>query len=229
MTTITVANQTNSMLFTQWLSQGWTLFTQAPLKLFFTLLALMVIAGLFQLLPAPTGLLVSKWVGACFAALIWPMLDQLAKTGTFSFKGLLAYSGWKYVPLIGLVLMVPFVFQVGVATAMLGNAGFNLIIFGEIAAVTPWQVACIFASSAPLMVLLMFVPAILLLEHTSPKDALSKGVKMVLTAWQPMVGLMIINAVVLFLAPFTFALSAILLSPLLVCANYQAYQSLHRH
>ncbi|WJG08904.1 hypothetical protein [Aliiglaciecola sp. LCG003] len=229
MTTITLSNQTNTTLFTQWVSSGWKLFLHAPIKLFFGLLAMMIVAGLFQVLPAPYGLLISKWVGACFAALLWPILDQLATSGRFSFKGLSAYSGWKYVPTIALVLMLPFVFQVGVATAMLGNDGFNLIIFGEIAAITPLQVASIFASSAPLLVLLMFVPALLMLNQESPTNALIKGLKMVLNAWQPMLLFVIINAVILFLAPYTFALSAVFLTPLLICINYCAYQSLRNH
>ena len=226
--TQTLTNKTNSSLtlLNQWFSKGWALFLNAPFKIFGCLLAIIVVSGLFQILPAPIGLLVSKWVGAMLLAAVWPMIDQLAKTQRFSFKGLSAYPGWKYLPLVAIALMLPFVLQIGVASIMLGNDGLQLTLFGEIGSATPLHVASIFASSAPLVILLTFVPACLLLSGDSPVSAIRNSIKMVLSAWQPMLVLLILNAVVLFLAPFTFVLSALLLGPLLVCVNYCAYQSM---
>lgn len=233
MTTMTSSTQTltdktnsNLTLLIQWFSKGWALFLNAPFKIFGCLFAVMVVSGLFQILPAPIGLLVSKWVGAMLIAAVWPMIDQLTKTQRFSFKGLSAYSGWKYLPLVALVLMLPFALQIGVASIMLGNDGLQLTLFGEIGSATRLHIAVIFASSAPLIILLNFVPACLLLGGDAPVSAITNSVKMVLRAWQPMLVLLIVNALVLFLAPFTFVLSALLVGPLLVCVNYCAYQSL---
>jgi len=230
MTTTTLSHQTNSTisLLSQWFAQGSKLFLKSPLKLFASLIAIIIVTGLLQILPAPIGIFVSKWIGAILGAALWPLLNALDKEDHFSFKGLANYTGWQYLPLLAFVLIVPFVFQIGVATIMLGEQGLALILYGQIGDATAFEVGLLFASAAPLSILLMFVPACLLLGGESVTKSVTKGVSMVLKTWQAMLALTVLNALVLFLAPFTLVLSVVLMGPLLICVNYSAYQSL-RH
>jgi len=225
MHTLTFKPQQNASIsvLSSCIANGWTLFLKAPWTIFAFMLATMVFAGMFQILPAPIGMLTSKWVAAMLAAAMWPIIDQIARTGKFSFKGLASYRGWKALPVIALLLMLPFISQVIVASAMMGNAGISLLLFGELANVSAMQVATIFALGAPLSVFMMFIPARLLINGNSLSNAVTSGIKIALNAWQAMIILTAINATILFLAPYTFLLSALLLSPLLVCINYQAY------
>jgi len=228
MTTIILPNQTHATfsILGQWFLSGWKLFLSVPFKLFGSCLAIMVTAGLFQLLPAPMGILASKWVGAMLGAAFWPVLDQLSKTRRLSFTGLSTYSGWRGLPLIGLITMLPFAFQLYLAQLMLGEQGIQLVMFGQIGDATQLHIASIFAAAAPIAMFLAFAPAFLLLGHSTVIKAVKNGMRMAVRAWKPMLVLMLINAFVLFLAPYTIALSALLLGPLLVCVNYAAFQAL---
>ena len=65
-----------------WLKEGWGLFKKAPFKLFLLMTLFAIVPGLVQLLPAPTGLTVSKWLAPMLMATVWPLNNQQG----FSFK-----------------------------------------------------------------------------------------------------------------------------------------------
>lgn len=228
MTTITLASQQVSTisLLTQWLFGGWQLFAKSPFKLFGYLLAAIVIEGLFQLLPSPVGMFVSKWAMAIIVAALWPLVDQLAKTGRFTFKSLFKYSGWKKMEILAVVLILPFVLQIFTALLLLGSQAIPLMLDAQMGSTEVFELGIILASAAPLSTLFVFAPALILLDNQALKTSLTLSISMILSVWPAMLILCLINALLLFLAPFTFLLSALLLSPLLICVNYQAYQYL---
>jgi uncharacterized membrane protein len=90
------------------------------------------------------------------------------------------------------------------------------------------QVAIIFASAAPIMLIFMFAPAFVLLKQQRVIAATKNSIKIVLKTFSLMLPILLINAFVLFLAPFTLALSAIILGPWLGCLTYVAYKKLCR-
>lgn len=209
-----------------WLKEGWQLFAKKPFTLFGFVITLLIVEGLFQLLPGPPGMVISKFAMVMLAASIWPMLDNINKNGTFSFKGIASYNGWSGLPALSLVLLVPFMVQVLVAFLLLGGNGIDLFLNGSVQSVSQIQVAVIFASATPVSMAIVFLPACALLTNTSAKNAVVKGLQLSRQAWRPLTVLMLLNGVALFAAPFTFALSAVVFSPLLMCANYCAFKRL---
>jgi hypothetical protein len=114
----------------------------------------------------------------------------------------------------------------GLLSNTLGEQGVDLILFGVIATTSPLQVAIIFASAAPIMLIFMFAPAFVLLKQQRVIAATKNSIKIVLKTFSLMLPILLLNAFVLFLAPFTLALSAIILGPWLGCLTYIAYKKL---
>jgi hypothetical protein len=123
-------------------------------------------------------------------------------------------------------MLLPNIAQVITAAIMLGEQGVDLILFGVIATTSPLQVAIIFASAAPIMLIFMFAPAFVLLKQQRVIAATKNSIKIVLKTFSLMLPILLINAFVLFLAPFTLALSAIILGPWLGCLTYITYKEL---
>lgn len=216
-----VANSQAS--FIHWSSTATQVFRKAPFKIFTLSIAMMVVAGLFQVLPAPYGVVISKFIGAMLIPLFWLMLDQLFLSGKFSFASLKTYSGYRKLPAVAIVLMLPALFQLLTANLLLSDAGTELILYGAIDNVTALDVAIIFASAAPIMTLLMFVPALVFVQQKSTIAAVKSSISMVCNAGMSMLLILVLNALVLFTAPYTFALSGVILGPWLACLNYAAY------
>ncbi|MCC2616759.1 hypothetical protein LJ739_10945 [Aestuariibacter halophilus] len=209
-----------------WLKKGWQLFTNAPFSLFGLLMTLLIIEGGLQLLPAPMGVLLSKLMMAGLMASLWPLLHNLSTNGRLSFASLRQYSGWHRIPLLCLPLLLPFIVQLAVAASLLGRDGLDLLLFAVPVDIAAYQLAMIFAAGAPVSLLLMFAPARILLANDSVGTALRASVSAVLRAWRPLSVVLLINVIVLALVPYTFLLSALLLSPWLMCVHYQAYRGI---
>ncbi|GAC16509.1 hypothetical protein [Aliiglaciecola lipolytica] len=221
--TLLMNQKTTSSQSILWLKHGLSLCLKAPFKIFFLLLATIIIEGLFQLLPAPIGVITSKLVMVMLIASLWPVLDQISKHRTFTFKSLRLYTGWSKLPLLSLFMLLPTVAQVLTAIGLLGSSGIDLLLYAQMVDVTPVQLSIIFASATPVSILLMFVPAYLLLDNKNVQTAIGNGVRLVLRAWKPLTVVFAINLLAIIAVPFTFLLSALLLGPLLLCINYVAF------
>ena len=221
---LTASKQTSA--FATWCKQGAQLFLKSPFTLFGICLLIMIAGSMFQMLPAPYGVITSKLVAPLIAAIIWIVIDQVQQHGKFSFAAFKAYPSYRKLPLLAFVLILPAVCQLLAASLILGAQGLNLILFADIVGVSAMQVAMIFAAAAPAMVFTMFAPAFLLLKNTSVLDSIQNGFKIVLSAYKPMLALTILNAIVLFAAPFTIALSVVFLGPWLACVGYVAFMQL---
>ena len=214
---------------TLWLTQGWSLFLKAPFTLFVFMLGALIIEGIVQQIPAPLGVVVSKLIMAILMASIWPLLDQIHNTGSYSLRGFAAFKGWVKLPALSLLLVTPAFIQILVAMALLGRDGLDLIVFGKMIDISALQISIIFSSATPFIILFAFVPAYVLLKNESSVGALRKGIAMVFSAWRPLSVILVINIIVISAVPYTFLLSAILLGPWLACVNYAAFQNLINH
>ncbi|MCW8107179.1 hypothetical protein OPS25_01505 [Alteromonas ponticola] len=209
-----------------WLVGGWHLFKTAPVKLTVVMLSLFVIEGVIQIIPGPTGMLLSKWVASSIVIALWPLMDNLAKSGKFHLSALKKYSGWRKAAMLAVILASPFLLQVFTAFLLMGQPGLDLILFAEAQIVPPIFVSLVLISAIPLVMLLQFSPAKLLIDKQSVFQSLVQSVRMVIKAWRPMMVLALVNVLLIGLAPYTFALSFIFFGPWLCCVNYQAYRAL---
>jgi len=227
MTTITTAIS-SSIPFSRslvWFRQGWHLMRQAPVKLFFLMLVPLIVEGVFQLLPEPYGMVVSKWAMAFMVAALWPILNTLATEHAFSLRAVFC-RGWSKMALLAIVLTLPAATQLWTATLLLGDDGIALLLYGQMVTVTALQLGIIFAAATPLMLLLGFAPARVLLANDTIVNAIQSSIVAVTRAWRPMLVLAILHSVVLLLAPLTLVVSAIITAPWLACVSYQAYADL---
>ncbi len=209
-----------------WFYQGWELFKKAPFSLFLFMIIPMVLAGLMQLLPAPYSIVLSKFCAWLLAAMVWPVMHHLDQHNKVSVTAIFAAPGWSKMPLMALCGLTVFAFEVLVAFLLLGSQGIELTLWGKINNVAPWQLGVIFATSAPIAVALSLATACCLLCSTPVFAAIKRSLKVCLNANKALALLIVINALALFIAPFTFALGSLLLAPWLTCVGYYAYRSM---
>lgn len=205
-----------------WITQGWTLFKQAPLSLIVLMLYPLVIEGVIQLLPAPTSMILSKWIMVPATAIVWLLVHNLMQTGQLFSLSVIKQTHWKRFILISPILMAPFVCQLAFTWILLGDAGINLILFGQHIEVSTNTLGLIFASALPLSMLLVFITPLMLINQLSFTSSLLTSIRFIATHWGSFSLLVILNMLVVYSALLTFGLSVLLLSPLITCILYAA-------
>lgn len=207
----------------QWLKEGFGLLRKSPVKIILFAFLPMLFSGLIQLLPTPFSIVVSKWFGAAALCLLWPLLHHVSQTGQFSFKSAFSAGNWLSVALFGLTGIVMAAMQLGVAMLVIGADAPGLLLHMEPTEVARWQLGVVFASAVPVMLLLAFAPAKILLENQNVMTAISVSIKLFFRAWKPLIMVGAGYAVLLFSAPF-FIPAVIIFGPLMSCIIYVGYQ-----
>ena len=230
-TNVTTAKQTKKdnsafAMLGDWLAQGARVYRNAPISLTLTSLVLMIIGGLVQGLPAPYGMFASKWLSAGLITLLWPLTWHVLQNGKFSMRSLKQYSGYRYLPALGVLMMLPFASQVVFGALAFGAPGVDLVLYQDMTNFSRIHVASVLMASAPLGLLMSFIPAYVLIKQASLKTATVEGIKLAFRAIKPLSLLMLLNMALMFSVPYTFVLSAILVGPLLFCVNVVAFNYL---
>ena len=211
----------------QWLQDGFSLFKQAPVKLFLFLLLPLIIEGIFQILPAPYGMLASKWAATFVGSSAIIVIHHLATQKVFSLKSIFKAKNWLSMIPLSAILASAFFIQLFVAKLLLGNDGINLLLFlfSQPTEVTQWQLGIIFASIIPVTLPVSFASYCVLLGEKNLLQALKSSLNAFFYAFKPMCLIALISFLSLLLAPYTFLLSAIITGPILTCISYIAYRS----
>jgi len=209
----------------QWLQDGFSLFKQAPVKLFLFLLLPLIIEGILQILPAPYGMLASKWAATFVGSSAVIVIHHLATHKVFSLKSIFKAKNWLSMIPLSAILASAFFIQLFVAKLLLGNDGINLLLFSQPTEVTQWQLGIIFASIIPVTLPVSFASYCVLLGDKNVLQALKSSLNAFFYAFKPMCLIALISFLSLLLAPYTFLLSAIITGPILTCISYIAYRS----
>lgn len=209
----------------QWLQDGFSLFKQAPVKLFLFLLLPLIIEGILQILPAPYGMLASKWAATFVGSSAVIVIHHLATHKVFSLKSIFKAKNWLSMIPLSAILASAFFIQLFVAKLLLGNDGINLLLFSQPTEVTQWQLGIIFASIIPVTLPVIFASYCVLLGEKKLLQALKSSLNAFFYAFKPMCLIALISFLSLLLAPYTFLLSAIITGPILTCISYIAYRS----
>ena len=209
----------------QWLKDGFSLFKQAPVKLFLFLLLPLIIEGILQILPAPYGMLASKWAATFLGSSAVIVIHHLATQKVFSLKPIFKAKNWLSMIPLSAILASAFFIQLFVAKLLLGNDGINLLLFSQPTEVTQWQLGIIFASIIPVTLPVSFASYCVLLGEKNLLQALKSSLNAFFYAFKPMCLIALISFLSLLLAPYTFLLSAIITGPILTCISYIAYRS----
>jgi len=217
--------------FINWLVGGWQLFLCAPLRLFGLIVLLFSIEILVQAAIPSVGVPVSKWVLGILTGVFWLVLDQLDSGGRLQLIRAAGRIGDQWMALAGLALLSLLVYflQVGVACLILGSGAVDLLVFSNPApGVSPsaFETGLIFSAGIPLSTLLMFATPLLLIKRLPPGRAVITGIRLVVRHAVPMSLLALLTMAVVFLAPATFLLSALLTGPWLLCVGLVAFRSI---
>ena len=210
-----------------WLKEGWQLFKKAPIKLLGLSFLMLLIAGLLQALLGPVGLGVSKWISPILATFMWLAIANLAVKGRVSLSGGTLRS-WANIALWSLTGPAIAWIQFQIGDMLMGAESMAALASGNIVDVPAWKVGLMMGSATPINLLLLFVPLLLILKHHSISASFKNSIAAVIGAYKPMlvVGVMMFLSVAL--APYTFALSGLVLGPIVSCACFVAYQRLFR-
>lgn len=210
-----------------WLKEGWGLFKKAPFKLFLLMTLFAIVPGLVQLLPAPTGLTVSKWLAPMLMATVWPLLFNLNNQQGFSFKHNATWMKWGRVAVWSVVGILLALVQFSVGSTLIGSEQLSALLSGQFVDVERWRVGVMFVSIVPVNMLLMFVVPLLLLNNASLSAAVKESITTALKVIKPLSMLCLINMLVTFAAPYNL-LPMLLVGPVLACTYFCAYTRLFK-
>ncbi|WP_286256841.1 hypothetical protein [Pseudoalteromonas apostichopi] len=210
-----------------WLKEGWGLFKKAPFKLFLLMTLFAILPGLVQLLPAPIGLTLSKWLAPMLMATVWPLLFNLNSNQGFSFRHNTTWAKWGRVAVWSVVGILLALVQLAVGSTLIGSEQLSALLSGQFVDVERWRVGVMFVSIVPMNMLLIFVVPLLLLSNSSLSAAVKESLATVLRVIKPLSVLCLINMLVTFAAPYSL-LPMLLMGPVLACTFFCAYNRLFK-
>ena len=210
-----------------WLKEGWGLFKKAPFKLFLLMTLFAILPGLVQLLPAPTGLTLSKWLAPMLMATVWPLLFNLNSNQGFSFRHNTTWAKWGRVAVWSVVGILLALVQFAVGSTLIGSEQLSALLSGQFVDVERWRVGVMFVSIVPMNMLLIFVVPLLLLSNSSLSAAVKESLATALRVIKPLSVLCLINMLVTFAAPYSL-LPMLLVGPVLACTFFCAYNRLFK-
>lgn len=210
-----------------WLKEGWGLFKKAPFKLFLLMTLFAILPGLVQLLPAPIGLTLSKWLAPMLMATVWPLLFNLNSNQGFSFRHNTTWAKWGRVAIWSVVGILLALVQLAVGSTLIGSEQLSALLSGQFVDVERWRVGVMFVSIVPMNMLLIFVVPLLLLSNSSLSAAVKESLATALRVIKPLSVLCLINMLVTFAAPYSL-LPMLLMGPVLACTFFCAYNRLFK-
>ncbi len=210
-----------------WLKEGWGLFKKAPFKLFLLMTLFAILPGLVQLLPAPIGLTLSKWLAPMLMATVWPLLFNLNSNQGFSFRHNTTWAKWGRVAIWSVVGILLALVQLAVGSTLIGSEQLSALLSGQFVDVERWRVGVMFVSIVPMNMLLIFVVPLLLLSNSSLSAAVKESLATAIRVIKPLSVLCLINMLVTFAAPYSL-LPMLLMGPVLACTFFCAYNRLFR-
>ena len=205
-----------------WLKEGWGLFKKAPFKLFLLMTLFAILPGLVQLLPAPIGLTLSKWLAPMLMATVWPLLFNLNSNQGFTFRHNTTWAKWGRVAVWSVVGILLALVQLAVGSTLIGSEQLSALLSGQFVDVERWRVGVMFVSIVPMNMLLIFVVPLLLLSNSSLSAAVKESLATALRVIKPLSVLCLINMLVTFAAPYSL-LPMLLMGPVLACTFFCAY------
>lgn len=214
-----------------WIGEGWGLFREAPGMWVGIVLVLGVIFIVLSMLPL-INLLVSLVMPVFVGGLMLGCRD-LARGDGLEFGHLFAGFKSHFGKLVtaGLLYAVgTFVVMVGVMLTMVGSMGLSALAGGDMAGVDPMSVlpAMLVAMLLilPLAMTVYFAPALIVLHDAAVVEAMSLSFKGCLRNILPFLIYGIVMAVLAFVASIPLMLGWLLLGPVMIASQYNAYRDI---
>jgi uncharacterized membrane protein len=220
-----------------WISQGWRLFTKAPLMWIVAILILFVLAIVVNLVPLIGGL-VFQLLNPVFAAGFVVACRSLEQGGEFELEHL--FAGFKTnlanLVIVGLICMVGWIV---ILVVVAGVTGFGIIVAvmsGDTENMLPAimgsgmsiliGVLVMLALMVPLLMAYWFAPALVIMHNLGPGAALKESFMGCLRNILPFLLYGIVMTVLAVIAVIPFGLGMLVWVPLAIASTYAAYREI---
>ena len=220
-----------------WITEGWSLFTKAPLMWIVSLLVIFVGAIAVGLVPI-LGQLLFQLVQAAIAAGYMVACRSLEKGGEFEIEHLTAGFSKRFMPL----LVVAVIFFVGeliilaIIAAFVGVGMVGGVMSGDaenatnamMAAAGPMLIGILVAMAlmVPLVAAYWFAPALVMMHDMKPVAAMKESFFSCFRNFVPFLVYGIVLSIAGFLAMIPFGLGMLVWVPVTIASTYVAYRQI---
>ena len=220
-----------------WITEGWSLFTKAPLMWILSLLVVLVVAVVMALIPI-LGQIALQVVQPVVIAGYMVACRQLEKGGEFEIEHLTAGFSKRFMPL----LVVAVIFFVGeliilaIIAAFVGVGMIGGVMSGDaenatnamMAAAGPMLIGILVAMAlmVPLVAAYWFAPALVMMHDMKPVAAMKESFFSCFRNFVPFLVYGIILSIAGFLAMLPFGLGMLVWVPVTIASTYVAYRQI---
>jgi uncharacterized membrane protein len=220
-----------------WITEGWSLFTKAPLMWILSLLVLLVVAVVLALIPI-LGQIALQLVQPVIVAGYMVACRQLEKGGEFEIEHLTAGFSRRFVPLL-VVAVIFFVGELVILAIMAAFVGVGMVggfMTGDagdaaqtlMASAGPMLLGLLIAMAlmVPLMAAFWFAPALVMMHDMKPVAAMRESFFACFRNFVPFLVYGIVMAIAGFLAMLPFGLGMLVWAPVTIASTYVAYRQI---
>lgn len=220
-----------------WVTEGWTLFTKAPLMWIVSLLVIFVGAIAVGLVPF-LGQLLFQLVQAAIAAGYMVACRSLEKGGEFEIEHLMAGFSKRFVPLliVGVLVLVGWIAILLICMAFVGVGMIGALMAGDpenaanaimaSAGSIILGVLVMMALMVPLMAAYWFAPALVMMHDMKPIAAMKESFFACFRNFVPFLVYSIVMMIAGFVAVIPFGLGMLVWVPVAIASTYVAYRQI---
>jgi uncharacterized membrane protein len=220
-----------------WIAQGWSLFTRAPLMWIVSIIIVFVIAIAVSLVPI-LGQLAFQLAQGIFAGGFMVACRELEKGGEFELEHLFAGFSRRFVPLlvVGVLLLVGWIViflvflafvGVGLLGAFLGgDAETALASLGASMGSILIGVLVMLGLMVPLMAAYWFAPALVMMHDMKPVAAMKESFFACFRNFVPFLVYGLVMMVAAIVAMIPFGLGFLVWMPVAIASTYVAYRQI---
>lgn len=215
-----------------WISAAWQLFKASPwlwIGMLLVTFACFMVASFLPLIGMFSSWLFPMFVGGWMIG-----CQRLTDSGELLFEDLFAGFSRHFKPLAiaSLIYMGATVVLTIVAMVLAGGIGFGAIMLSEadntmtITLAILLGVLLVMALSVPLLMMIWFAPALIVLNQVAPVDALKMSFQGCLRNIMPFLVYGLVGMVILIVGMIPLFLGLLIVYPVLMCAVYTGYRDI---
>lgn len=221
----------------EWIVQGWSLFTKAPLMWILAIVVVFVAAIVVSLVPI-VGSIVFQLLQAVIAGGFVAACRSLERGGDFDIEHLFAGFSKRFVPLliVGVLLLVGWIAIFLVLAAFVGFSIIAALFTGDPNAVVAAAAASalmillgvlvMLALMVPLMAAYWFAPALVMMHDMAPVAAMKASFFACLRNFVPFLVYGLVMTLAAVLAVIPFGLGMLVFVPVAIASTYVAYRQI---
>jgi uncharacterized membrane protein len=220
-----------------WIKEGWSLFTRAPLMWIVSLILIFVVAVVVSLIPF-IGTLIFQVLQPVIAGGYMVGCRSLEKNGEFEIEHLTAGFSKRFGPLaiVGLIYLVGWIVVMVITFVIAGMSLIPVFMEGDTnaalaklmasAGLVMLAVLVMLALMVPLLAAYWFAPALVMMHDMKPLDAMKASFSACFRNFVPFLVWGIVMTIGAIVAVIPFGLGLIVWLPVAIASTYVAYRDI---